>query len=504
MRVIDIIHPPTKKMLAESARAKVSKIIHAIKAGETPANIIDNLKSFVSNLMSNAQQTFVGNRPGTNPTVDQTQDPAAPAQPPVPQELPVPQGPAAVAQLAEPDTAQPTDPTSISPEEEPALQEARPKKAVAVEQPIPRKDTISSAELEVYELLKRLSPEDADITWAFYNRQMIEYWVHLMCDEKDVPKPDDKDRITNLFIKSPGLLEDKVTLVKTIYEKGVINPKAMLKSGAGSINKLFNYTSPTLDAIKEKLIWMRVMPSTTSANTGDGEAFFLLLCKGAAKLSPGDLNVLGREIEIKAQGARLKGFGGKGIYGDGTTYYTKFNLELSGIIGNKGMQYLSEAIGYNKKTGKPEWDISKPLNFGLSNLRALSDTLSIFGKGKSSAVKVLFDDAIKHIFTRSTPEMRQLVKDTIGRNGSFDVTEFRRAWFMLTYEYYNLTSINAKTGEGFAGIMFIHQPSFTYNFVTDGNQITNNWDKFEIGTNLYTWTDMPSVVPKITFGKETR
>jgi hypothetical protein len=159
---------------------------------------------------------------------------------------------------------------------------------------------------------------------------------------------------------------------------------------------------------------------------------------------------------------------------------------------------------YNKKTGKPEWDISKPLNFGKTNLGALSETLKLFGKGKSSDVKTMFDDAIKHIFTRSTPEMRQIVKDVIGRDGSFDVTEFRRAWFMLTYEYYNLTSINVKTGEGFAGIMFIHQPSFTYNFVTDGEQITNNWDKFEIGTNLYTWTDMPSVVPKITFGKETR
>ena len=490
MKVFDIIQTPSKEMLAESARAKVSKIIHAIKTGDAPDNIINNLKNFVTNLISGAPQTFTGNQPEQTPT-DQLDEPQPVAVEPQAQAQPVAVEPQA-------------QPVAVEPEEEPALQEAKPKKSVTVTQPIIRKDTISSAELEIYELLKRLSPEDADITWAFYNRQMIEYWVHLMCDEKDVPKIDDKDRVTNLFVKSPGLLEDKVTLVKTIYEKGVINPKAMLKPGYGSINKFFTYSSPTLDAVKEKLIWMRVTPSTTSANTGDGEAFFLLLCKGAAKLSPGDLNVLGREIEIKAQGARLKGFGGKGIYGDGTSYYSKFNLDLNNILGNKGIQYLSEMLGYNKKTGKSEWDISKPLNFGLTNLGALSETLKLFGKGKSSDVKTMFENAIKHIFTRSTPEMRQIVKDVIGRDGSFDVTEFRQAWFMLTYEYYNLTSINTKTGEGFAGILFVHQPSFTYNFVINGDQIKDNWDKFEIGSGLYTWTDMPSVVPKITFGKEIR
>ena len=63
MKVFDIIQTPSKEMLAESARAKVSKIIHAIKTGDAPDNIINNLKNFVTNLISGAPQTFTGNQP---------------------------------------------------------------------------------------------------------------------------------------------------------------------------------------------------------------------------------------------------------------------------------------------------------------------------------------------------------------------------------------------------------------------------------------------------------
>lgn len=472
-----------REFLGESARSKLAKIASDIKSGETPSDVISRLKGFIVNLITKDSPEFVPTAqpaPITEPVEPTTVQPVATPQP--------------TAQPVEP-VVEPEAPVEPAPEEEPAVAEARAKKA---------EPSIVVNDLEIYELIKRAKPEDADVIWAFYNRQMIESFVHKICDEKDIPREDDKDRITNLFIKATGTLEDKVTLVKTIYEKGVINTKKMLTHSVGSIDKLFTYQSPTLDAIKGKLLTMRVMPSTTSANTGDGEAFFLFLGKGIAKLSPGDLNILGREIEIKAQGARLKGFGGRGVYGDGTTYYSIFNMNLNKIVGAKGIAYLTETLGYDKKTGQAKWDISKPFNFGLANLSALSETLGKYSKGKQGAVREMFDKALQHIYRKTTPEMRQLVTDTIESNGSFDVTEFRRGWFMLTYEYYNLTSTDPKTGDAFAAILFIHQPTFTYNIVTDGEQITKDWNKFEIGTNLYTWTDLPSVAPKITFGKEIR
>lgn len=476
-----------REFLGESAKTKLSKIASDIKSGETPVDVISRLKNFIVNLITKDSTDYV---PTTQPT--QVVEPVEPVA-----TAPAVQPSAPTQSVAEP-TAVPTGQDLVEPapeEEEPAVAEARAKQA---------EPSILVNDLEIYELIKRAKPEDADVIWAFYNRQMIESFVHKICDEKDIPKEDDKDRITNLFIKAPGTLEDKVTLVKTIFEKGAVNTKKMLTPSSGSIDKLLSYKSPTLDAIKGKLLSMRVMPSTTSANTGDGEAFFLFLGKGIAKLSPGDLNILGREIEIKAQGARLKGFGGKGVYGDGTTYYSIFNMNLSKIVGGRGITYLKEYIGYDKKTKQAKWDLNKPLHFSLSNLAALSETLAKYAKGKQGAVQEMFDKALQHIYRKSTPEMRELVTNTIESNGSFDPTEFRRGWFMLTYEYYNFTSTDPKSGEGFAAILFIHQPSFTYNIVTSGEQISNNWDKFEIGTNLYSWTDLPSIVPKITYGKETR
>lgn len=354
---------------------------------------------------------------------------------------------------------------------------------------------IVSADLQIYELLKRTKPEDADKVWAFYKRAMIADHIIPMCIAKDIVKQDDQDRILNLFINAPGTLEDKVSLAAQLVAGGVIKVKELLKPGSGSIDKLINYRSVVLDNIKTKLINFKVSPSTTAVNTGDGEAFFLILGSGVSKLSPGDLNVLGKEIEVKAQGARLKGFGGKGTYGDGATYWPKFNKELLGLIKKPGAAYLQDTIGIDLT--------SEPLHFGSAATTALSKVLEMTKPG-AQAVRNLFNKALQHIYPKTTPEMRNNVLDTIDSKGSFNPEEFRKGWFMLTYEYYMATSIDKKTGVGFDGILFIHQPSFSYNYVKDKEQIKRDWDQFELNPGLYNWTDAPSVAPKITFGKEER
>jgi hypothetical protein len=268
----------------------------------------------------------------------------------------------------------------------------------------------------------------------------------------------------------------------------------MLQAGSGSIDKLINYKSAVLDDIKYKLISFKVSPSTTAVNTGDGEAFFLILGTGINKLGAGDLNVHGREVEVKAQGARLKGFGGKGTYGDGATYWPKFNKELLSLVGKKGYDmFLSSDVDLK----------SQPLHFGAGALSLLSNVLATTKPG-AKPVKEMFDNALKHIYPKTTPEMRKNVLNAIDSKGSFDPEEFRKGWFMLTYEYYMATSVDPKTGTGFDGILFIHQPSFTYNYIKTKEQLEKNWGQFELNSGLYNWTDAPSVAPKITFGKEER
>lgn len=349
---------------------------------------------------------------------------------------------------------------------------------------------------------------------------MLEEYLIPALNAKDIVKPDDHTRVLNLFIHAPGSLEDKVSLAMKLDDSGrypgtgggVIKTKDMLKPTARSIdksiNKLMTESNPTLDYIKKNLITFRVQPSTTAVNTGDGEAFFLILGSGIAKLGAGDLNVLGREVEVKAQGARLKGFGGKGVYGDGATYWTKFNKDLMSLIKAAGVKELyqetSRPPSKKNPAGTPGVDIrSEPLHFSAGNLAALSAVLAATKPG-AAKVKAILSDALVHIYRKTTPEMINRVLSTINSDGSFDVEEFRKQWFLLTYDYYMATSKDPKTGVGFDGILFIHQPSFSYSYVKNAKQIDTNWDDFELSPGLYNWTDAPSVAPKITYGKEIR
>ena len=463
---------------------KSAAIIKDIKRGTTPVNVLLKLRSFLTKLVG--QET--------------APEPVEPVQPAPAEPAPSTPTPAIVPPK---ELVEPIEPEL--PPDEKQVKEARGKEKA-----------VGSVDLQIYELMKKARPGDADKVWAFYNRSMLEEYIIPALNAKDIIKPDDHTRVLNLFIHAPGSLEDKVSVAMKIDDSGrypgtgggVIKTKDMLRAGAGSIDKLMTESNPTLDYIKKNLITFRVQPSTTAVNTGDGEAFFLILGSGIAKLGAGDLNVLGREVEVKAQGARLKGFGGKGVYGDGATYWTKFNKDLMSLIKLTGVKELyqetSRPPSKKNPTGTPGVDIrSEPLHFSAGNLAALSAVLAATKPG-AAKVKAILSDALVHIYRKATPEMINRVLSTINSDGSFDVEEFRKQWFLLTYDYYMATSKDPKTGVGFDGILFIHQPSFSYSYIKNAKQIDTNWDNFELSPGLYNWTDAPSVAPKITYGKEIR
>lgn len=470
---------------------KSAAIIKDIKRGATPDNVLLKLRSFLTKLVGQE----------TAPQAAQPAQPVQPAQPAQPGQKIAPVSQSAARKPEE--LSEPID-TELEPDEE-KVKEARGK-----EKPV------GSIDLQIYELMKKARPADADKVWAFYNRTMLEEYIIPALNAKDIVKPDDHTRVLNLFIHAPGSLEDKVSLAMKLDDSGrypgtgggVIKTKDMLKPGAGSIDKLMTESNPTLDYIKKNLITFKVQPSTTAVNTGDGEAFFLILGSGVNKLGRGDLNVLGREVEVKAQGARLRGFGGKGIYGDGATYWTKFNKDLMSLIKAAGVKELyqetSRPPSKKNPAGTPGTDIrSEPLHFSAGNLAALSAVLAKTKPG-AAKVKAMLSNALTHIYRKATPAMINRVLSTVNSDGSFDVEEFRKQWFLLTYDYYMLTSTDPKTGVGYDGILFIHQPSFSYNYVKNAKQIDSNWDNFELSPGLYNWTDAPSVAPKITYGKEIR
>ncbi len=396
-------------------------------------------------------------------------------------------------------------------------------------------EAISAEELQLLSLLKQVNPDRADQVWAFYNKKMLEEYIIPALLEKDIPREDDHQRIVGLFVEAPGTLEDKLAIamrLDTTGERpntggGIINTKKLTTQGKGSIDDLLTVKkNPVVDFIKKRLITMRVYPSTTSAATGDGEAFFLILGAGITKRGKGDLNVgaqakaidkkdklhnpsplevNGKEVEVKAQGARLKGFGGKGTYGDGASYYKTFNGQLSNILGQEGTAWLTQAAPTTKAS--KGWDNGKnPLHFGLANLNALAGALKQYAKKNGATpavVRELFLGMILHVYPKIEKTMYTDLLKTIDKNCSFDVEEFRKQWFLMTYKYYMETSRD-ESGQTYDGILFIHQPTFTYSYIKGPDAMSEQWGDFELNSTLYNWTDTQSVAPKITYGKEIR
>lgn len=398
-------------------------------------------------------------------------------------------------------------------------------------------EALDPLEMQIKSLLKQVDPDRHEQVWAYYNKKSIEKYIIPALIEKDINKEDDHQRVVSLFIEAPGALEDKIAIAMKLDTTGqephtgggIINTKKLTTQGKGSIDDLITIKkSPVVDYIKERLITMRVSPSTTSAATGDGEAFFLILGAGITKRGKGDLNVNspvkapkkdklhapspleinGKEVEVKAQGARLKGFGGKGTYGDGAAYYKTFNDQIYNVIGKEGSDWLTQATPPTKGA-KPSlgWNNGKsPLHFGLANLTALSQALKLFAKKNGATpntVKEIFQAAIKHIYPKMDKSMYSDLLKVIDKNCSFDVEEFRKQWFLMTYRYYMETSRD-EFGQTYDGILFIHQPTFTYSYIKGPEAMDEQWDDFELNTTLYNWTDTQSVAPKITYGKEVR
>jgi hypothetical protein len=52
--------------------------------------------------------------------------------------------------------------------------------------------------------------------------------------------------------------------------------------------------------------------------------------------------------------------------------------------------------------------------------------------------------------------------------------------------------------------MFLNQGDETYQIVTDRQQLENNLDSYQLGTDLFNWTNPTGQAPKVTLGKEIR
>jgi hypothetical protein len=146
--------------------------------------------------------------------------------------------------------------------------------------------------------------------------------------------------LAQLFFSVPGTLSQRNHIAKVLTTTGVLDLKKLIKPGVGTLDDLLmpEYrTNPIVVNLKLKLKNRSDFPTQVSAaNKGAGEDLITILGNPVNKLSPGDLNIAGKEIEIKGMGARLKGFGGTSVYGDAARIYKEWANIMIQALGPQG------------------------------------------------------------------------------------------------------------------------------------------------------------------------
>jgi hypothetical protein len=234
----------------------------------------------------------------------------------------------------------------------------------------------------------------------------------------------------------------------------------------------------------------------SAASKGAGEDLITILGNPVNKLSPGDLNIAGKEIEIKGIGARLKGFGGNNVYGDAARIYKEWVNVMIQALGPEGLEVLNSA-GANLK---------KYLHFSLGNLNALNDAVQVSKvPQRGKYIRLAFELLLETLYIQSDSKMREVVLRSFDpKTGMFNVEELRKNWFLFSYEYYKMTTADKKTGQQMHAIMFLNQGDEKYQIVTDRQQLEDNLDNYTLGTDLFNWINPTGQAPKVTLGKEVR
>lgn len=451
-----------EELAANPQTGQVDQLIKDIKAGEIAPTVVQAVSNYVSKKIAQKQQQLAE-----------------------PQKQPVAQQPAEINPVTEPEIT-PND------QEEKDLAEA-------VAAAMPAGITIKPDELRKFLLKGGVSKDEVDNIVTFTYKQTIE----LACKEiaaVKLYKADAAAMLAQLFFSVPGTLSQRNHIAKVLTTTGVLDLKKLTKPGIGTLDDLLlpEYRSnPIVINLKLKLKNRSDFPTQVSAaNKGAGEDLITILGNPVNKLSPGDLNIAGKEIEIKGMGARLKGFGGTSVYGDAARIYKEWAGLMIQALGPAGLEVL-DGSGASLKTY---------LHFSLKNLNALNDAIQVSKVSqRGKYIRMAFELLLETLYVQSDSKMREIILRSFNtKTGMFNVEELRKNWFLFSYEYYKLTTADKKTGQQMHAIMFLNQGDETYQIVTDRQQLENNLDSYQLGTDLFNWTNPTGQAPKVTLGKEVR
>lgn len=452
-----------EELAANPQAGQVDQLIKDIKAGEIAPSVVQAVSNYIQKKLVQKQQPAVN-------TPQATQQPAVP---------------------------QPTTPKTST--EVPPTDQEEKELAEAVAMAMPAGVTLKPDDLRKYLLKGGFKSEEVNDIVTFAYRQTIELACKQIASVK-LYKAEAANMLAQLFFNIPGTLSQRNHIAKVLTTTGVLDLNKITQPGLGTLDDLImpEYRSnPIVVNLKLKLKSRSDFPTQVSAaNKGAGEDLITILGNPVNKLSPGDLNINGKEIEIKGMGARLKGFGGTSVYGDAARIYKEWANLMIQALGAEGLEVL-EGAGASLKTY---------LHFSLKNLKALNDAVQVSRvPNRGQLIRSAFELLVETLYVQSDSKMRELILRSFdSKTGMFGVEELRKNWFLFSYEYYKLTTADKKTGEQMHAIMFLNQGDETYQIVTDRQQLESNLDNYQLGTDLFNWTNPTGQAPKVTLGKEVR
>ena len=364
---------------------------------------------------------------------------------------------------------------------------------------LPKGVTLKPDELRKFLLKGGFKSEEVNHIVTFAYRQTIELTCQKIADMK-LYKKSAAEILTNIFLRVPGTLSQRNHIAKILTTTGVLDLSKFMKPHSGVFDDLIlpEYkANPIVQNLKAALKNRSDLPTQVSAaSKGAGEDLISILGNPVNKLSPGDLNINGKEIEIKAMGARLKGFGGSEVYGDATRIYTEWATMVGQAIGPEGQSVLA-GNGTSLK---------KYFHFSLKNLQALNDAVDVSKNPEcGELLRGAFNLLLETLYPLSDSKMRDtIIRSFDKKSGKFNFEELRKNWFLFSYDYYKTATADKKTGESMYAIMFFNQGTELYQIVTDKKQLETNWNAYNLGSDLFNWKNPTGQAPKITLGHETR
>tara|TARA_R110000868_G_scaffold288171_1_gene548505 strand:- start:2 stop:1117 length:1116 start_codon:yes stop_codon:yes gene_type:complete len=261
-------------------------------------------------------------------------------------------------------------------------------------------------------------------------------------------------------------IQEKIDFVNNLMDsKNLIPYSLILKSDiikADKIAKVMN--SQVFQDIKQSVMDWKTVDGFGSAEVGKGEAYFILFGDKITKGKSGDLDVNGKEIEIKGAGGRPRGQKG-------------YNSPVGAL-----QFMLSKFPNFNPKTD----------TFAGSKLKNLSKVLS----DSSYTDKELYT-IMTHAFSlmyNNTSIYKPMAKKWMSKilNGRVLSDDAHHYLTALQLDYY-------KTVEGYYSTMFVNPVTFNAINIKDGEVYIKNKTKFKISSFTWNGNESRNSVNAITY-----